>query len=240
MTLAKNAFPHRYAFLRHREQRGSIGSLVAHAFLPAVREAPIPWPPVFVITLSIERAFARDRDVLLFEGVDKRRVVEQLDAFPTREDDGHVVFRVLAELDRRPFRYFEIDIALQVNGAGEIRALWNDNSATTRFRTLIDRATESSSAIRVSITFGAEAVQIKSSLWKTRWLDPLENRRHHRFPGILGGRNQTRRESQSRGAEEEVSDEIATCRHFLLRKTFHAKAQRCKVNSGSLCVLCAF
>ncbi len=91
------------AFFSHREQRVSIGTLVAHAFFPAVRGASIPGPPVFVVTLSIERTFAGDRDVLLFKRVDERRVVEHLDAFPTREDDRQVVFRILAELDRRAF-----------------------------------------------------------------------------------------------------------------------------------------
>ena len=77
---------------------------------------------MFVVALAVECAFAGDGDVLLFEGVDEWRVVEQLDTFPARENHGQVVFRVLAELDRRAFGDFEIDVALQMNGAGEICA----------------------------------------------------------------------------------------------------------------------
>ena len=44
-----------------------------------------------VVRLAVERAVAGDRDVLRLEGVDERRVVHQLDAFPPGEDD-----RVLA------------------------------------------------------------------------------------------------------------------------------------------------
>ena len=58
---------------------------------------------MFVVTLSIERAFAGDRDVPLFKRVDEGRVVEHLDAFPAREDDRQIVFRILAELDSGAF-----------------------------------------------------------------------------------------------------------------------------------------
>src|SRR6476619_6218019 len=99
MTLAKDALTHRHALFRHRKQRVSIGTLVTHSLFPAVRRAPVPRPPVFVVTLPVERAFAADRDVPLFKGVDERRVVEHLDTFPTREHNGQVVFRVLTEFD---------------------------------------------------------------------------------------------------------------------------------------------
>ena len=45
-----------------------------------------------------------DRDVLGLEGVDERRVVHQLDAFPAREDDRQVVARVAAEARASPRR----------------------------------------------------------------------------------------------------------------------------------------
>src|SRR6185369_4505934 len=122
MTFSEDAVAHRNAVFRHLEEGVSIRACVGHAFFPAVLWTTIPWPPGFVAALAVECALARDRDVLLFEGVDERRVVEELDTFPAREDDGQVVFWILAELDRRAFRDFEIDVALQVNGAGQVRA----------------------------------------------------------------------------------------------------------------------
>src|SRR5215213_434348 len=103
MTLAEDALAHWNAVFRHLEQRVSIRALLARAFFPAVLRTTIPWPPVFVVALAVENAFTRDRDILLFEGVDEGRVVEQLDTFPAREDDRQIVFGILAELDRRAF-----------------------------------------------------------------------------------------------------------------------------------------
>src|SRR4026209_2248105 len=103
MVLTKHAFPNRNTFFGHRKQRISIPTLIAHPFFPAVCSTSVPWPPVFVVALTIERTLASDSDILLLEGVNKRRVVEHLDTFPTRENNGQIVFRVLAELDRRAF-----------------------------------------------------------------------------------------------------------------------------------------
>src|SRR5687768_5696796 len=103
MALTKNAFPNRNTFFGHRKQRISIPTLIAPAFFPTVRRTSVPWPPVFVVALTIQRALASDCDVPLFEGINKRRVVEHLDAFPTRENNGQVVFWILAELDRCAF-----------------------------------------------------------------------------------------------------------------------------------------
>src|SRR5687767_829115 len=147
MTFTEDAFADRHTFFSHLEQCVSIGTLVGHALFPAVRRTSIPWPPVLGVALSVECAFARDRDVPLFEGVDERRVVEYLDAFPTREHDRQKVFWVPAELDRGAFRNFEIDVALQVDRAGEICARRNDDPAAARFRTLLDRFTKSDGAV---------------------------------------------------------------------------------------------
>src|SRR6185503_12507572 len=120
MSFAKDTLANRHAFLGHREQRVAIGALLRHSFFPAVLRTAVPWPPVFGVALSVERAFAGDRDVALSERIDEWGIVENLDAFPPREDDGQKVFRVRAELDRRAFQDFEVDVALQVNRAGQI------------------------------------------------------------------------------------------------------------------------
>ena len=68
--------------------------LVRVAFLPTAVRAAFPRPPVVAIGLAVEGAGAGDRDVLLLEGVDERRVVHALDALPAGEDDGQVVTRI--------------------------------------------------------------------------------------------------------------------------------------------------
>src|SRR6185503_13804968 len=133
MTFAEESIAHRDAVFSHLEQRVSIRTLLAHAFFPAVLGTTVPGPPVFVVALAVEYTFAGDGDVLLFEGIDEWREVEELDSFPAREDDRQVVFRVLAELDRCAFRDFEIHIALQANRAGQIRAGRNDDFAAAGF-----------------------------------------------------------------------------------------------------------
>src|SRR5215212_9718053 len=212
MPLAKDAFSNRNALLCHREQRRSVSTLVAHAFFPAVRGTAVPWPPVFVVTLSVECSFSGDRDVLLFKSVDERRVVEQLDAFPARENYRQVVFRVLAKLDSRIACDFEIDVALQVNGAGEIRAGCNEDFATARFRALIDSASKSCSAIASPVSFSAEVIDIEYPFRELRWFDAGEYRRHHCLPGILD-REQTRGKGDGHSAAQKIFNEFASCRH---------------------------
>src|SRR5215510_9113913 len=100
MSLAKDSFSNWNTFLGHLEQRVAIRSLMRHPFFPAVLWTSVPVPPMSWSALTIERAFTGDRNVLLFEGIDERRVVEKLDTFPSRKDDRQKVFRVLTELDR--------------------------------------------------------------------------------------------------------------------------------------------
>src|SRR6185503_11360980 len=182
MALAKNAFSYLNTFFGHREQRRSVCSLVAHSFFPTVCRASIPGPPVLVVALSIERSFSGDRDVLLPKRINERRVIEQLDAFPSRENDRQIVFRILAELDRRAFLDLEIDVALQMNRAGEVRARFNHYAATTGFRASIDRSSKGRGAIGSSITFG---LQIERSFRKSRWFDAIANRGHQQFPWTI-------------------------------------------------------
>src|SRR5690349_2265886 len=137
VSIAKDTLANRHAFLRHREQRVAVGTLLRHSFFPTVLRTAVPGPPVFGVALSVEYAFARDRDVALLERIDEWRVVENLDAFPAREDDGQKVFRVRAELDRRAIGDFEVDVALQMYRARQISAVGNDDSAAARSRAFI-------------------------------------------------------------------------------------------------------
>lgn len=155
MAPTENAIADRDAVFRHLEERISIRSLLVHTLFPAVLRTTVPRPPVFIVTLAVECAFSSDRDVLLFEGVDERRIVKELDPFPAREDYRQVVVGVMAELDCCAFGDLEIHVALQVNCAGEIRAGRHDHLTAARFGALIYGIAKGGSAIRAAVSFRA-------------------------------------------------------------------------------------
>src|SRR5687768_16990076 len=66
-------------------RRGTVVVLRDVGTLP--RRDTFPWPPVGLVGLAIERALTGHRDVLGLEGVNQRRVVHHLDAFPLGVDD---------------------------------------------------------------------------------------------------------------------------------------------------------
>src|SRR6185369_3643428 len=184
MALTKDTIADRNALLSHRKQRVTIVALVAGAFFPAVCGASIPGPPMLVVALAVERALTGNGDVALFEGVDEGRIVEQLDAFPTRENNRQIIPGVRTELDRRAFRDFEIDVVLQMNSACEIRSRCYDNSAAAGFRALIDGSAKSRGAVCFAVAVGGE---VERAIWKTRGLDAREDPGHHGLPGVIGG-----------------------------------------------------
>ena len=101
-----------------------------------------------------------------------------------------------------------------MNGAGEIRAWCNDDFATARFNALTDRASESRGAIGATIAFRAKLVEIEAAVWKTRWFDAFEDRRHHRFPRAGVRENCPRRYRDCCAGKQKVFDEIASRRHL--------------------------
>src|SRR6185503_9413060 len=220
MAFTKDAFSYLNTFFSHREQRRPVCSLVAHAFFPAVCRASIPGPPVLVVTLSIERSFSSDRDVLLLERINERRVIQQFDTFPTREHDGQIVFRIPAELDRRAFLDLEIDVALQMNRAADVRARRNDNLATTGFHALIDRSAKGRGAIGSSIAFG---LQMKRSFWKSRRFDALANRGHQQFPWTIRLR---KREYTRRNGEDRKSTRLNSSHGYISYAVFCLKKKK--------------
>src|SRR5262249_34864139 len=88
------------------------------ASFPAASWPSRPRPPVLAIGLPIKNALAGDRDVLLFKGIDERRVIHQLHAFPTRENDGQIFLRIGIEFDRAVLLDVQVDVALEMNRAG--------------------------------------------------------------------------------------------------------------------------
>src|SRR6266536_1393958 len=78
-----------------------------------------PGPPVLIRRRAVERAAARDGDILLLKRVDERRVVHALGAFETRVNRRQIFVRIGAELERRTCRNEKIYIAPQMNRAGQ-------------------------------------------------------------------------------------------------------------------------
>src|SRR5687768_16908572 len=184
MSFAEDAFTNGNIFLGHREERVAIRTLERHSFFPAVLRTAVPGPPVLRVALSVECAFAGDGDVSLVERVDKRRVVENLHAFPAREHNRQEVFWVSAELDRRAFRDNEIDVALEMNRTRQERAFGNDNSPAACFRARIDGLAKCTGAIGFTVAPRAKTIHIKSADRELRWFDAFAYRRHHRLPRV--------------------------------------------------------
>src|SRR5438132_3267508 len=62
-----------------------------------------PSPPVLIRSRAIKCPAARDRNVLLLERVNKRRVVHALSAFEARVNNWQILFGIGAERERRAF-----------------------------------------------------------------------------------------------------------------------------------------
>src|SRR5205823_14683649 len=97
ITLSEDSILYRHTALAIIEQltntgaRGSFASFFASG----------PSPPVLIRSRAIERAASRNSDVLLLEGVNKRRVVHALSAFEARVNNWQILFGIGAELERR-------------------------------------------------------------------------------------------------------------------------------------------
>src|SRR5205807_7326294 len=88
MTLAEYSLLHWNALFSHFKQQLSILALIGTTFFPAALIPAFPRPPVLTIGIAINRAAAGDSNVLLLKGIDKGRVVHQLDPFPTGKNQG--------------------------------------------------------------------------------------------------------------------------------------------------------
>src|SRR5687767_348747 len=119
MPFPKYSFPDRNISLNHFHQRGPGLSLIRFTRFPTILRPPIPGPPGFLIGLPIQSAFAGYGDILLTEGVNEWRVVHQLHAFPTTKHQRQVVSWILTELDCRRRSDVQIDVALEMNRAGQ-------------------------------------------------------------------------------------------------------------------------
>src|SRR5688572_13149214 len=110
MTVAENTLVDRYAALGHVYQGGPASPLIGVALFPTILRSPVPRPPGLIVGLSIKNSGPGDSDILLLEGINERRIVHQLHAFPTAEYDRQVFGGVLTEFDRPAGSHVQIDV----------------------------------------------------------------------------------------------------------------------------------
>src|SRR5882672_1002879 len=127
-------------------------TLIRIAFLPSALRSSFPRPPMIAISITVDHAFACDRHIRLLKRVDQRRVVHQLHAFPSRKNQWQVLLRILAELDRRPLRDMEVDVALEMNRSGRIDTRRYQHTSTARFVTGFDRLAKGLSTVNLSVS----------------------------------------------------------------------------------------
>src|SRR5579863_10204474 len=100
-ALPESPFADGHILGAHLEQPVPRGILAYHALRPAAVGAAFPWPPVLAIAISVERSFARYRDVLLSIRVEEGRVVHALDSLPACVDQRKIALRIAREQERR-------------------------------------------------------------------------------------------------------------------------------------------
>ena len=64
-------------------------------------------------------ARAGDGDVIAAFGVDQRRIVHHLNSSPPGKDHRQVVVGIVAEMNFRAFLHVQVDVAFQMNRAGQ-------------------------------------------------------------------------------------------------------------------------
>src|SRR5205823_14133229 len=88
MAFAEYSLLYWYALFSHFKQQLPVLILIRITFFPAALIPAFPRPPVLTIGIAINHASAGDGDVLLLKGIDKGRVVHQLDPFPAGKNPG--------------------------------------------------------------------------------------------------------------------------------------------------------
>src|SRR4051794_33010588 len=108
-------------------QLSAIGPLRGHPRLPTPDSLRYPNPPS--CPLPIERPWPSNRNISLSVGIDERRVVVAVIGFPARAHHRQVLLRVSAEAQYRASSNIQIDVALEVDGAGQERPGGHDHAA---------------------------------------------------------------------------------------------------------------
>src|SRR5947208_643364 len=132
---------------------------------------------MFLVGVAVDGALSGDPDVFLFEGIEERRVVHALHAFPAREHE-RIFARIPGKPQRRTFRHVKVHVVLQFDGAGEELA-WRDyHPAPTSLGARVDRVADRIGAIRLDVCYAAELCDVEIALRKNWWLDTRQDLGH--------------------------------------------------------------
>ncbi len=113
-------------------------------------------------------------DVLFLVRVDQRRVVHQLHAFPAREHHG-IAGGVGVELQRRAFGHVQLDIALEMDGAGEEGARRNQHAPAAGLGALCNGLGDGRCIQRGAIGTRTELRDVEYAIGKGRRLHLLRD-----------------------------------------------------------------
>src|SRR5258708_1121104 len=165
--------------------------LIGLACGPSTFCASLPRPPVFAVSVAVDGSLAGDGNVFLLEGVDERRKIHQLHAFPACKYQ-RILRGVVSKADRSARAHVEIHVALQMNGPGNKFSGGYDHPATLCRMASRNGFLESLCAIGFVVADGAKFRDIEISRRKNRWFDARENPRQQR-PRPLAARVESRK-----------------------------------------------
>ena len=128
-----------------------------------------PLPPCTAI--AIEGALTGNCDVLAVVSVDQGRKAVTFHTFPADQDRRKIVHEIIAEQQRRPLGYFQVNIALQMDRAGVIRPIARDQDPSATGRMAFgNRFLYRLGAVGLPIGYGTELCYVKVPIGKRRGL----------------------------------------------------------------------
>ena len=140
---------------------------------------------MIAVSIAVDYAFTGQRDVLLLECIDERRVVHQLHAFPASENQRQIFFRISIELDGRAFSNVQINVALQMNRSTREISRRHDDAAASGFVACFDATAKCICAISFAVSCCAKYRDVKISPRKDWGLNSIQNLRIEDLPGAI-------------------------------------------------------
>src|SRR5579884_1202008 len=129
---------------------------------------------MLMIGIAVNCSLARNRQVLLLEGIDEWGVVHAFGALPTSEDQ-RVLRNIPSEAQRGAFTYVKIHVVLKLNCACEELAARDHHPTSAGFRAGSNASMKCFSVVGLVIAFGAVLGNVEFAVWELGRLDPREN-----------------------------------------------------------------
>ena len=146
------------------------------------------WPGDPLIALADDRAGAGDGDVAAITGVDKRRIVKAFEPAPADKNRRKIIRRLGAESNDGALRQVKLDIAAEMNGAGEPVSSGDQDASAAGLGAGGDRqrnrlGNDIGSGV---VGQGAEVTDVEDALRKSRRANP-RHLGHRRRDGAAHG-----------------------------------------------------